>query len=320
MDKHEIAEGETQPSIDSLLAEMEKDSQIDEKKGYKKEEGDMDYDDKDKDGKKEKPEESKDKDMKKEEGDDYDDDKDGDKGGDKEEGKKKEADDEEEEKEEVSESVRDQAQKIFEASVDMKVSVIREQLEAEKEAEMAQFAEELESKIDDYCDFVVAEWMKENQIAAENSLRTEIAESFINDLKNVFLENHFEVPEEKADLCESLGATVTSLKQDKKDLMQELEEAQLEVLAVKKASIIESVGADLFENQKVKLETLAETISATDTKDFEEKLTSIKNVFFSESAEVKQTNLEEGNVITEDHDKPADGVMDIYANFISKRK
>jgi len=292
MDKTEIAEN-TQPSIDELLAQMQEGKEdVKETEDKKDEKPEVAEEDEDKDGATEKEGSTE----------------------------KSESDKEEEEKEEVSESVRAEAQKVFESAVDMKVSTIREQLEAEKEAEMQAFAEELESKIDSYCDHVVSEWMEENKLVAEAALRTEISENFMEGLKNLFLENHFEVPEEKADLCESLGTTVSVLKQDKLDLMAELEEAKLETLKVKKASIIESVGSDLYESQKVKLEQLAESITATDTQDFEEKLASIKNVFFSESvAPSKPVNLDESNVITEDYDKP-DTSVSIYADFLGSKK
>lgn len=232
---------------------------------------------------------------------------------------KKAAEDEEKEEEEegkVEESYKVKAEKIFAAAVDMKASAIKEELTAAKDKEVAAIAESLEAKIDEYCDYVVGQWLEENKFKVETSLRTEIAENFIAGLKDLFSENYFNVPEEKADLCESLGATVSRLKSEKQDLIEEIEMANMEILEIKKNSIIESVGSDLFESQKAKLKKLAESISATDVQDFEEKLSSIKDVFFSESASVKITKLDEKVALTEDYNGNSE--IQGYANFLSK--
>lgn len=231
---------------------------------------------------------------------------------------KKKKEEEESEEEEMEESYKAKAQKIFETAVDMKVSAIRESLEEEFEKKVEAISEALESKIDQYCDYVVEQWLQDNQFKVETSLRSEIAENFIAGLKDLFAENYFEVPEEKADLCESLGATVARLKDEKKELLEEIEMANLEILETRKNSIIESVSSDLFESQKAKLKKLAENISASDVQDFEEKLTSIKEVFFSEAVSTRQTKLDEGFQSLNEEQYYGNSDVQGYASFLSR--
>jgi hypothetical protein len=228
--------------------------------------------------------------------------------------------DEDEDEEQMDENYKAKAQEIFETAVDMRVSTIREELESEFESKLDSLHEELEDKVDEYAQYVVNEWYSENEFKVQSSLRTELAENFIDGLKDLFSENYFNVPEEKEDLCEALGSTVSRLKGEKEELVEELDLANFEILETKKSEIINKIGGDLFENQKVKLAKLAESIDASDVEDFESKLSSIKDVFFSEAvSEVSSsTVLDEGkNILTEENNGNS---VSQYANFLSKNK
>lgn len=224
----------------------------------------------------------------------------------------------EDEDEALDEEYKAKAQKIFETAVDMKVSSIKEELEAEMDSRVEAITEDLESRVDEYAQYVVTEWYNENEFKVNSSLKTEIAENFISGLKDLFDENYFDVPADKNDLCESLGQTVTRLKTESENLIEELELANFEILETKKASIVESVGSDLFDNQKAKLMKLAESITASDVEDFESKLASIKDVFFAEAVEeTTKTNLDQGiGFIAEEYETSVGG----YASFLSKSK
>lgn len=214
--------------------------------------------------------------------------------------------------------MKHKAQKVFESAVDLKVSEIRKELEEEKDREVESISEALEKRIDSYCDYVVSEWIDNNRFQVENALKHEISENFIHGLRDLFAENYFSVPEDKADLCESLAETVSSLKEDKQDLIRELDTANQALLESNKQSIIESVGSDLFDTQKAKLTKLAESIDASDVEDFEDKLASIKEVFFSE-APSKKVDLEESMVEspTKNLQESGSGVG-AYLDFLNK--
>ena len=228
-------------------------------------------------------------------------------------------DDEDDDEDQMDEAYKAKAQEIFETAVDMRVSTIREELEAEFEVKLDSIHEDLEDKIDEYAQYVVNEWYSENEFKVQSSLRTELSENFIDGLKDLFNENYFHVPEEKEDLCEALGSTVSRLKGEKEELIEELDLANFEILETKKSEIINKIGGDLFENQKAKLCKLAESIDASDVEDFQSKLSSIKDVFFSESAEeISSTVLDEGKqTLTEENHGTS---VSQYASFLSKNK
>ena len=59
--------------------------------------------------------------------------------------------------------------------------------------------------------------MKENTVAIHNGLRTEIAENFMNSLKDLFTESYISVPDSKVDLVDELSGTVSDLEEKLKE-------------------------------------------------------------------------------------------------------
>jgi len=117
--------------------------------------------------------------------------------------------------ESLSEDFRVKATLIFEAAVSSRVEKIVEEVLAENDELLAQTVEEIKSElseqVDEYLNYVVEEWVNENQVAIETGLRAELAEDFINGLKNLFTEHYIEIPEEKVDLTEELAQKVAKL-------------------------------------------------------------------------------------------------------------
>ena len=123
--------------------------------------------------------------------------------------------------EELSEEFKSKAATIFEAAVHQKVMEVSSEKidELEKEfqenlqEEIVSFRDELTEKVDGYLNYVVEEWMKENELALESSLRSEITEEFMGGLKNLFTEHYIEVPDEKVDIVENLFDKVEELEE-----------------------------------------------------------------------------------------------------------
>ena len=121
--------------------------------------------------------------------------------------------------EDLSEEFKSKAATIFEAAVHQKVMEVSSEKidELEKEfqdnlqEEIVSFRDELTEKVDGYLNYVVEEWMKENELALESSLRSEITEEFMSGLKNLFTEHYIEVPDEKVDIVENLFDKVEEL-------------------------------------------------------------------------------------------------------------
>ena len=114
--------------------------------------------------------------------------------------------------EELSEEFKTKASTIFEAAVHQKVMEVatekigdlEKEYQSNLQEEIVSFRDELTEKVDGYLNYVVEEWMKENELALESSLRSEITEEFMGGLKNLFTEHYIEVPDEKVDIVEGL--------------------------------------------------------------------------------------------------------------------
>ena len=121
--------------------------------------------------------------------------------------------------EELSEDFKEKAKGIFEAAVKSKVveevnkrvTQIEEEYLEEIEQSTKNFQAEMVEKVDNYLNYVVEEWMKENELAIEKGIRNELTEDFMNGLRNLFKEHYIDVPEEKIDIVDDLFEKVEEL-------------------------------------------------------------------------------------------------------------
>jgi len=118
----------------------------------------------------------------------------------------------------LSDGFKAKASVVFEAALKSKVAAEKDRLEAEfvsnLEEEVSSIKTELVEKVDSYLNYVVSNWMEENEVAINNGLRTEIAEDFMTSLQQVFKEHYVEVPEGKVDLVDELSAQVSELEEN----------------------------------------------------------------------------------------------------------
>jgi hypothetical protein len=130
---------------------------------------------------------------------------------------------------ELTEEFREKAETIFEAAVNVRTNLeiarleeaYEELFEEELQEASAQIFEDVSSKLDQYLDYVVEQWMAENTIAIESTLRTDIAENFIVGLQNLFAEHYITVPDEKIDLVAEMKAEIVELCQRISDISYE---------------------------------------------------------------------------------------------------
>jgi hypothetical protein len=224
----------------------------------------------------------------------------------------------------LSEEFTSKATTIFEAAVVSKVNEVLESvtvdLEAEVEAGKESMMSEMAEKLDSYLEYVAEEWMKENELAVEQGIRAEIQENFMKGLRDLFVENYIEVPEDKVDLVDELAEKVEELQSDineeiekNMDLKKELDEAKVTI-------ILGKVSEGLTESQAIKLASLAEGVDFDSEESFTAKLETIKeNYFVEEKTLVEDTNFDnEPLEIEEDAEPQIDPGMANYMNAISK--
>ena len=232
--------------------------------------------------------------------------------------------------EELSEEFKSKASTIFEAAVHqkvmevatVKVDELEKEFQADLQEEIISFRDELTEKVDGYLNYVVEEWMRENELALENSLRSEITEEFMSGLKNLFTEHYIEVPDEKVDIVENLFDKVEELEGQLNTQIEENVKTKDELNEYRKNKILEEVSSDLADTQSEKLKDLVEGVSFDETEDFESKVKTIKESYFPN--QVKQDeNIEQKDVVSEDspsEEAPKmNNIMEAYSQAIARK-
>jgi hypothetical protein len=198
----------------------------------------------------------------------------------------------------ISEDFKSKAATIFEARVFDRVAQIQEEIEAEYASVLEEAVEtikaDLTEKVDDYLNYVVEQWMEENQIAIESGLRSEITEDFIAGLRNLFAENYINVPEESVDLVEELAAKVEELETK---LNEEIETNIVYKKALTEAikdQLTAEVCEGLAATQVEKIKSLAESVDFSTEEEFVDKLETLReNYFPSGIQKAKVSHLQE---------------------------
>ena len=221
--------------------------------------------------------------------------------------------------EDLDEDFKEKAAVIFETAVNEKASIIREEVEAQYAAVLEEEVETLNNKVNEYVDYAVNEWLEENALEIKYSLRTEIAENFIREMKTVFETNFIDIPEEEVSVVDELTEAVESYKEQLEEQATSLEELNKQLLEIKRKEIVDGIGEDLPQTQKIRLEKLSENVEAEDIEEFRYKIEQLKEGYFDESSEQPLlSSLSEevfgGTVIEEENDSS----ISQYAKFLSK--
>ena len=203
--------------------------------------------------------------------------------------------------EDLSEEFKAKAATIFESAVKAKLVEEIENLESEYETKVAEKVEETKSeiveKVDAYLNYVVEEWMKENELAIEKGLRNEITEDFIGGLKSLFESHYIDVPQEKFDVIENQAAEIEKLKEEVNKSIEKNVELNQKIAESTRTDIVKEVSADLAATEADKLNGLAESIEYKDADSFRKSVETLKNSYFpkakasdNESNEVAENN------------------------------
>jgi len=228
--------------------------------------------------------------------------------------------------EDLSEEFVSKATTIFEAAVNSRVTEIAEELQSELQEQFSDaidhLKEEFTTKIDDYLNYMVEEWMKENELAIESGLRTEIVEDFIGGMRNLFAEHYIDIPEEKVDVVSELAAKVEELEEKLNEEMHRSIQFKKEINEHKKLEAVQTVCEGLTQTQVEKLKSLAETVEFTTEEEFADKLETLKEAYAGTSG-VKfgeKSALEEGIDVEEVKTERVsyDPLIDAVAKSISK--
>ena len=187
----------------------------------------------------------------------------------------------------LSEEFKDKAATIFETAVKTRIQEQTKILEAQYEdklsSEKETVKEAMVEKVDSYLNYVVEEWMKENELAVERGIRTEIAEDFITGLKDLFKEHYIDVPEEKYNVLDDLTNQNKKLEDKLNEQIAKNVDLSKEVSISAKQKAIDEVSSDLADTEKEKFEKMAENVEYDSADKFREKLETIKESYFPKS-------------------------------------
>jgi nucleoid DNA-binding protein len=195
--------------------------------------------------------------------------------------------------EDLSEEFVTKAASLYEAAIVTKVNTIatalRSELAEQFEQKIQDVKSTLEEQLDTYLNYVVEEWTKENEIAIENGLRTEIAENFIRGLKNLFTESYIEVPEEKTNVFDELSEAVSHLENRLNEEIEQNAKLVTKIKHLRAREIFTEQTNGLTSYQIEQLRPLVENLSFEGEKDFSEKISVLVEGVVNTAQPKKQT-------------------------------
>lgn len=226
--------------------------------------------------------------------------------------------------EDLSEELREKAETVFEAAVNARVSEYSNELSEAFDAQLAeakeQMQEEMSEKVDNYLNYVAEEWMKENQVAIESSLKVEIAESFMDGLKGLMEAHNIVLPEDAdsdvlsnmTDKVEELEAKLEEETVAKIEISNQLQEAEQSLIFVESTK-------DLAETKIEKLRALSEGLDYDNAEDYSTKLNMLKESYFGNKTAVASSVEDEDPIDLDEETQPVmKGGMANYAAAISR--
>ena len=224
--------------------------------------------------------------------------------------------------EELSEEFQEKARTIFETAIKTKVAEVQEELKAQYETtleeEVTLIKEELTDRVDAYLEYVAEEWIKENQLAVEQGLKSEMSESFLTGIRGLFEEHYVSIPEEKYD--------VTTAMVEKLDEMEYKLNEQIKSNVALNQRLAESVADVIFSDvseglalsQKDRLADLAGNVEFDSEDNYREKLATLRNSYFPENAGAQRDTSENISESSESIAQPVTGLMESYLDTLTR--
>jgi hypothetical protein len=222
----------------------------------------------------------------------------------------------------LSEEFKAKTAVIFEAAVKSKIATeinrLEEEYATQLDEEVTSIKTDLVEKVDSYLDYVVEQWMEDNKLAIQSGLRTEVAEGFMNKLKDLFVESYVDVPESKVDLVDELATAHEELEESYNDAVAKAIEIAEELETYKRKDIIREASRDLAETQVEKLTSLAESVEFESEEAFAAKVATLKESYFKQEKTATSLIAEESEDDTADDAVEVDAMMESYLKALRK--
>jgi hypothetical protein len=205
----------------------------------------------------------------------------------------------------LSADFKSKAATIFETAVKSKIRTEIKRLEDEYASELLEAQTDnrksLSEKVDNYLNYVVEEWMKENELALDRGLKGEIAEDFISGLKNLFEDHYIDVPNEKYDVLEAQADKITKLEKKLEETIQQVVEQKNSNSSLIKEKVMNDVTSDLTDTEIEKFQSLSQDVEYSNEEGYAEKLNTVKESYFPrQKIETKINNEVETGTAVQD--------------------
>ena len=224
--------------------------------------------------------------------------------------------------EDMSEEFKEKAATIFEAAVKSKTREELTRITEEQQNAMAfeinEYKDTLSEKVDQYLDYVVEEWMKENELAIERGLKGEIAEDFISGLKQLFEDHYIDVPDEKYDVLEAQSEKIAELEEQLNSIMEQNIEMKTANSELVREQVISEAASDLSDTQFEKFKSLTEEIDFSDQDTFREKLGTLKESYFPKVNSSETYDNDDDNYGSAEQDIDTTDAMKAYMSAIGR--
>ena len=226
--------------------------------------------------------------------------------------------------EDLSEEFHAKATTIFEAAVKAKLEeevALLEQAYAETlEERVSEIMEQLSTDVDNYLNYVVEQWIEENEVAVESALRSELTEDFISGLRSLFAEHYIDVPEEEVQVVEELSQTVEELEAKLNEEIQRNVELTGMLAESRKVELTAVVCEGLTTTQAEKLKTLTENVAYTSDEEFIEKVSTLKENYFPTSVKSDEVldRLDVSSNPSMISEENLDGRMSLYTKALGR--
>ena len=222
--------------------------------------------------------------------------------------------------EELSEDFQEKARTIFEAAINSKVSVIKEDLEKEYakvlQEEIDSTKIKLTERVDSYLEYVAGEWLEENSLAVEQGLKAEMSESFLTGMKSLFEEHYVSIPEDKYDVLESMVNKLDDMEEKLNEQIDKNVSLTKRLSESKSDGILSDVSEGLAVTQKDKLASLAESVEFESESDYREKLVTLRNSYFP-TRQVASTPSDDSEMLSEESSAPEAKSTGTMANYLT---
>jgi hypothetical protein len=229
--------------------------------------------------------------------------------------------------EQLSEDFRKKAETIFESAVltrvQQEVAVLEEAYAKSLQEEINNVVVELQEHVDQYLSYVAEEWVKENEIAIESGLKTELTEDFISGLRNLFAEHYIDIPDEKVDVLEEMNSKLEQLENQLNEEIKKNVEYSKVINEASRSLIIAEACEGLTDTQAEKLKVLAENIGFTTPEEYSEKVQTLSESYFKKKPTPGQAtldsydNAESGKELISEE---ARGPMEHYVRALGRTK